>query len=174
MFPFGLKWVTLLSPFQVNSSRLYQRVCLHIFQSVANVALKCFHDELEAALVQKRVLLLWLADVEMIYIHLNELSDSGICNRTRADPSMNKNTDTYCSSSDNMQCFLMQSLRRQMCFISHMHLCYVLADCVGTTSILIMGPMFVGSFSAKLSTLISFSLAMFRKFSFRLRRAGES
>lgn len=53
MFPFGLKWVTLLSPFQVNSSTLYQRVCLHILQSVADVALKCFYDELEAALVQK-------------------------------------------------------------------------------------------------------------------------
>lgn len=51
---------------------------------------------------------------------------------------------------------------------------YILADCVGTTSILIMGPMFVGCVSAKLSTLKSFSLAMFRKFSFRLRSAGES
>lgn len=134
MFPFGLKWVTLLSPFQVNSSRLYQRVCLHIFQSVANVALKCFHDELEAALVQKRVLLLWLADVEMIYIHLNELSDSGICNRTRADPSMNKNTDTYCSSSDNMQCFLMQSLRRCVSFLTCICVTYLLTVSVPPVS----------------------------------------
>lgn len=37
-----------------------------------------------------------------------------------------------------------------------------------------MGPMFVGSVSAKLSTLNSLSLAMFRKFSLRLRSAGES
>lgn len=51
---------------------------------------------------------------------------------------------------------------------------YVLADCVGTTNSLIMGPMFVGSVSAKLSTLNCLSFAMIRKFSFRLRRAGES
>lgn len=37
-----------------------------------------------------------------------------------------------------------------------------------------MGPMFVGSVSAKLSTLNSLSLAMFRKFSLRPRSAGES
>lgn len=37
-----------------------------------------------------------------------------------------------------------------------------------------MGPMFVGSVSAKLSTSNSLSLAMFRKFSLRLRSAGES
>lgn len=51
---------------------------------------------------------------------------------------------------------------------------HILADCVGTTSILIIGPMFVGSISAKLSTLNSFSLAIFKKLSFRLRSAGES
>lgn len=51
---------------------------------------------------------------------------------------------------------------------------YILADCVGTTNILIMGPMFVGNVSAKLSTLNSFSLAMIKKLSLRLRSAGES
>lgn len=51
---------------------------------------------------------------------------------------------------------------------------FILADCAGTTRILIMGPMFVGSVSAKLSTLNSLSLAMFRKFSLRPRSAGES
>lgn len=51
---------------------------------------------------------------------------------------------------------------------------HILADCVGTTNSLIMGPMFVGTVSAKLSTLNSLSFAMLRKFSFRLRRAGES
>ncbi len=45
---------------------------------MADVALQCFLDELEAALVQKRVLLLRLADVEMIYVHLDELPDAEI------------------------------------------------------------------------------------------------
>lgn len=48
-------------------------------QSVADVALQCFLDELEAAFVQKRVLFLWLADVEVIYVYLNELPDAKIC-----------------------------------------------------------------------------------------------
>lgn len=51
---------------------------------------------------------------------------------------------------------------------------YVLADCAGTTNVLIMGPIFVGKVSAKLSTLKSFSFAMIKKLSFRLRSAGES
>lgn len=42
----------MLSPFQVKS-RFYQCVSVHVFQSVADVALQSFHDELEAALVQK-------------------------------------------------------------------------------------------------------------------------
>ena len=48
------------------------------------------------------------------------------------------------------------------------------ADCRGTTCILIMGPIVVGLVSAKLSTLMSLSLAMFRKLSLRSRNAGES
>lgn len=53
MFPFGFGWVTVLStPFQVIS-RLFQCVCVHMFQSVADVALQCFLDELETALIQK-------------------------------------------------------------------------------------------------------------------------
>lgn len=48
------------------------------FQSVAHVALQCFLDELEAAFVQKRVLFLWLADIEVIYVYLNELPDAKI------------------------------------------------------------------------------------------------
>lgn len=54
-------------------------VCyVDIFPSVTDVALQCFQDELKAALVKKRVLLLWLADVEMIYVHLNELPNAEI------------------------------------------------------------------------------------------------
>lgn len=50
----------------VYMSNIHQMVSVSrfsVFQSVGDIALKSFQDELEATFVQKRVLLLWLADV---------------------------------------------------------------------------------------------------------------
>lgn len=45
---------------------------------------QCFLDEPEAALVQKRVLPLWLADAEMIHVHLDQVPDADIWNHNKA------------------------------------------------------------------------------------------
>lgn len=45
---------------------------------MADVALESFLDELEAAPEEKRVLLLWFADVEVIYIYVNKLPDAEV------------------------------------------------------------------------------------------------
>lgn len=52
--------------------------CVHKFLSLADVALECFLDELEAAPVEKRVLLLWFANVEVINIYMNKFPDARV------------------------------------------------------------------------------------------------
>lgn len=67
-------------------------VCIHVpkCESVADVALQCFQDKLETAFVQEWVLLLWLADVEMICINLNQLPDAKICNQKKLKLRINR------------------------------------------------------------------------------------
>lgn len=53
-------------------------LCVHKFLSLADVALEYFLDELEAAPVEKGVLLLWFANVEVINIYMNKFPDAGV------------------------------------------------------------------------------------------------
>lgn len=53
-----------------------------VLQSVAGVVLQRLLDELEAALVEERVLPLWLADVQVVRVHLDEVTDAKLWRRS--------------------------------------------------------------------------------------------
>lgn len=73
--------IFFLSTVQVCSS-LHHCLCADK-ESLADKTLQGLLDELEAAFVQKRILLLWLADVEVIHVYLDEFSDAEVWNETR-------------------------------------------------------------------------------------------